>query len=85
MRPLFNERRVQVAAECIAKELIAEFDPDNIDGRINSRMRECPAYKDGLTLGESAFAALRAMSMVQIEVSRKLGAKWIESVHDFND
>jgi hypothetical protein len=85
MKALFNERRVEAAAEFIAKELIVQFDPENIDGRMQRRIQECQAYKDGLTMGEGALALLRALAMVQIHVSRELGSKHIESMRYEDD
>ena len=85
MRSLYNEKRVEAAARFIADELKRQFDQENINRHFHRRLSKCQAYKDGLTLGETGLALLRALAMVQIEITHDVASKKIESSDQDDD
>ncbi len=68
MKPLFDEQRVEEAARFLAAELIKA-------GGFDDRLAKCPAYRRGLTASEARLALLRALSLVQIELTIELAAQ----------
>jgi len=74
MKPIFNKARVEQTATFVADELKLLLSRDygsHVSRRISGG---CPAYKNGLTNGELLLATLRALSMVQLEISADLGS-----------
>jgi hypothetical protein len=77
MPKLFDQARVDEAAEFIAAELKPLLDYKHIDGPISRRIIEaCPAYPRGLTNGERVVATLKALNLAALEVMRDLTALW---------
>jgi hypothetical protein len=73
MKPIFDMKCVDDTAAFIATELRTLLDRKNIDSHMSRRMRECPAYNKGQTIGEAVLATLLALNPVQNEVARDLG------------
>jgi hypothetical protein len=75
---------IESAAAFIAAELRTLLDPSNSDSHINRRLQEaCPAW-DRLTNGERAFAAGRALIVVQ-RVSEDLSSLETDADDWFED
>jgi hypothetical protein len=85
MKSLYNEKRVEAVARFIADELKRQFAPDNINSHFHRRLCKCQAYKDGLTMSETNLALLRALAMVQIEITHELTKSWIETGELYNE
>jgi hypothetical protein len=85
MKPLFNQKRVDETAAFLATELRTLLDRKNIDSHMSLRMRECSAYHQGQTIGESLLATLRALNMIQLEVLADLGSLQTEPGDWFDD
>src|SRR5262249_15994619 len=79
MKSIYKEKRVEAVAQFVADELHRQFPPANINSHFQRRLCKCQAYKDGLTLGETNLALLRALAMVQIEITHELAKSWIET------
>ncbi len=75
MTTLGNMSRIDETATFIASELKRLLDRRDDDSHMSRRIEEdCPAYENGLTNAESLLATLRALSMVQLEISADLAA-----------
>ena len=69
-KKLFNMDRVDEAATFIAAELKVLLDRYNTQSHMQKRLGEaCPAYQNGLLIGETVLATLRALSIAQLEIS----------------
>ena len=63
----FNEARVTAAAEHIRKKMTAflEKGPSEI-------LKDCPAWKNGLTLGEKELAIIRALGLMVMDGTQRM-------------
>jgi hypothetical protein len=68
----FNEPRVEETAKFIAKELMRIIDRNTVNSVLSKLiLEECPTYEN-MSNGDRFLATLRALSIVQIEVTKDI-------------
>ena len=67
MKDDFNEARVIEAAEQIRKELTAFVGTGSSD-----ILKDCPAYENGLTQGETELAIIRALGRMVMDGTQRM-------------
>ena len=73
----FDEVRVTEAAEYIRKKLNELFEPGNV-------LKDCPAYKNGLTNAETEVAIIRALGLMVIDGTGRM-FRFQSDVEEYDD
>ena len=73
----FNEARVSEAAEHVRKKLNASFEP-----YAYTILRDCPAFKKGLTNSETQLAIIRALGLMVLDGTQRM-AKLLREVEEY--
>jgi hypothetical protein len=85
MKTLVDGKRIEEAAEFIARKLGIFVEPFNKHSPLSTALRErCPAYHKGLTNAEKRLAILRALALLQIVIGEDLAGLKYEP-GDFED
>jgi hypothetical protein len=76
MAKLFREKIVKETAKFIADELRKVLDRHKCDSYMSQRLNDCPTYHKphNLKNGEGMLATIRALAMVQIDMTRELAS-----------
>jgi hypothetical protein len=80
---IFKESRVDEAATAIATCILRQFSED--EGDIYNAMARTKSYENGLKNGETILALMRAASIVQIAMSKKLAGMHADLADDDDD
>lgn len=71
---VFDETRVAAAAEAIKGELLKLLDRNDYNSAIEERLSVSMHYYSGMTTFERQLGILRALAMVQIEITADLAS-----------
>ena len=85
MKKIHNAKLVDEASSFIYRELMTLLDRNNYDSHLNRRLADCPAYRNGLTIGDTQLALLRALCMMQLVVTADVASMWRDNDEDDDD
>lgn len=77
---LFNEARIADAAKHILAGLRVDLESGSV--HLCGMLKNGTAYHNGLTNGETLLAIIRAMGMMQVNVTRKLAGMYVGPTED---